>query len=118
MYTPDLTNKIQSIDTEIKALKRRVTDLEKLLGQSISQSHLKSSESATRMLINSNAQGIRDIEEKLAKITLPDDTRYYLEESEVQDFRSNFQKMTALMVDVRNLYDQMVAYISNTTPTI
>jgi len=116
-YSPDLSNKIRAMDADIKALTKRVADLENILGMSVSLSHLKTSEEATKVLINSNAQNIRDIEEKLSKITLPDDTRYYLEESEVQDFRSNFQKLNALMVDVRNLYDQMVAYLANNTPT-
>jgi len=42
-------------------------------------------------------ESLRVIEAKLAKVLLPDDTRYYLQESEISNFRRNFRQLRMMM---------------------
>jgi len=61
-------------------------------------------------LIKDNSTIVRDLETKLAKIILPDQTKYYLEEGEVSDFKSNFSRLNAMMAKFEKLYSNLVAY--------
>lgn len=115
MMTQDISNRFISVENSIKDLSKRIKLLELAIGANVGQSQLKLSDSALQLKIDNNSSLMRKLEDKLSKITLPEDTRYYLEESEVQDFRANFQKLSALMVDVESLYDNMVAYLANET---
>tara|TARA_Y100000310_G_C20585002_1_gene764929 strand:+ start:319 stop:708 length:390 start_codon:yes stop_codon:yes gene_type:complete len=115
LLNPNLKAKITNIEREIINIKGTLDNLERLFGNSPNQAQFKKLEQELNVSIRSNSSRITKIEEKLSKISLPADTRFYLEESEVRDFRANFQKLTALMTDVENLYDTMVAYLSNAT---
>lgn len=115
LLTPDLTNQLTRIEKEIDKIKARITNLENLFGGSVSTSQLNLTDHRLRGLIQSNSALITDIQEKISMIYLPDETRYYLKESEIDDFRANFQKLAAMISDVEQLYDSLVAYVANTT---
>jgi hypothetical protein len=113
LITSTLENKIKNIEKDIKTMKTQIASLQTLFGSSPSTSDMNLSENVLRGLINTNRELITDIEERLTKVILPDETRYYLEESEVESFRANFQKLVAMMTDVEQTYDAIVAYTAN-----
>lgn len=113
LLNPDISNQLEAIRTDIKRLQTQAKTLENLYGACVTLSDLGLSENRTKQLIADNSEQITKNQEKLSLVSLPEDTRYYLEESEIEDFRSNFQKLVAMMTDVQNLYDSMVAYVSN-----
>lgn len=115
LNNPDLSNQLELIKTDIATLKRQVANLEKLYGAAITTTELGLTEKTLKTLINNNGELINELQQKLALVILPDDTRFFLEKSEVEDFRSNFQKLAAMMADVEQLYKDMVAYLANAT---
>lgn len=115
LYTPDLSNTIKNLERDIKTLQAKVVNLQNLYGKSVSTSQLKLSEKRLKELIYANSTLISRLEEKLSLVSLPDETKYFLKQSEIEDFRSNFQKLAAMIADVNELYDSLVAYVSNTT---
>jgi len=66
-------------------------------------------------LVKDNSSIIQQLETKLAKIILPDQTKYYLEEGEVADFKSNFARLNAMMSKFEKLYSNLVAYTAMNT---
>jgi archaellum component FlaC len=115
LLTPDLTNQLTRIEKDIDRLKGQIQGLQSLFGNSVSTSQLNLVDNRVRQLISSNAGLISNVEERLSMVALPKETRYYLQESEIEDFRANFQKLAAMIADVNELYDSLVAYVSNTT---
>jgi len=61
-------------------------------------------------IIKDNNTIIKDLEQKLAMIYLPSETRFYLEDNEVADFKSNFSRLNAMMAKFDTLYKNLVAY--------
>jgi len=64
-------------------------------------------------LIRVSNISIQLLEEKLSKVILPEATRLYLDEGEVQSFQSNFNTLKAMMTKFNTLYRNLVAYNSN-----
>ena len=95
-----LYNQLQSQMNIINGLSGRITPLESNSGTYISYSSLQSSISELQSNIDSINNTITGIESQLNKITLPSDTRYYLEESEITDFRNHFRQLRAMMSDL------------------
>ncbi len=113
LFTPQLENTLKNMQLDIKTVQAQVQNLQNLFGNSVSLSQLKLSENRMRQLIADNSGLITNLEEKLSLVSLPDETKYFLKESEIEDFRSNFQKLAAMIADVNELYVSMVAYVSN-----
>lgn len=113
LHTPELFDQISTINRELNNINDRITNLQNLFGNSASLSQLKLSEKRLKQLISANDSIVRQLENKLSMINTPEETRFYLEQSEVEDFRSNFQKLAAMIADVNDLYNTMVAYVSN-----
>lgn len=118
LLDPDISNQLKAIKSDIRRLQSQMSVLENVIGATATISDLGLTEKRLKQLIHDNSTEITKNQQKLSIVMLPDDTRYFLEESEVEDFRSNFRKLTALMTDVQNLYDSMVSYVSNISKTL
>lgn len=113
LTTQQLEAKIMTLETKVKGLQSQINTLNtKLLARSTT-SDLRRTETIIKELIRDNAKLIGDLEEKLAKIILPENTRYYLEQGEVSQFQSNFNQLRAMMASFKKLYDSLVAYTAN-----
>ncbi len=108
-----LTLELQQLRTTVTGLQVSVAELTQNTNSRVMMSDLVRSETNLDNKIKDLAELISKIEQKLAKISLPDDTRYYLEESEVADFRSNFNKLLAMLTSFEQLYKNLVAYSVN-----
>ena len=95
-----LYNAIESLKKLVIANSSRITDLENNAGIYITQSSLQSSVSDLEQSIKNMNDTILGIENKLQKINLPEGTRFYLEESEVSDFRNHFRQSRSMMSEL------------------
>jgi len=108
-----LTLELQQLRTVVTGLQLSVAELTQNTNSRVMMSDLARSETNLNNKIKDLGEMIVKIEEKLAKISVPDDTRYYLEESEIADFRSNFNKLLAMLASYEQLYKNLVAYSVN-----
>ena len=118
-----------SIDPRVNKLDVRVDNLEKVVSQlvalmstlekdvkaKINTGELARSEARMEELIRDNSRLINDIQRQLALVVLPETSRYYLERSEVEDFRSNFNRLQAVLATVEQLHKNLVAYNAGLT---
>ena len=63
-----------------------------------------------RDLIRTTSITVNKLEEKLAKVILPEETRFYLTGDEVLNFQSNFNTLKAMMNKFDKLYKNLVNY--------
>lgn len=115
LYNPDLTNQLELMKKDIAVLQEQVKNLTTLFGSAVTLSDLGLSEKRLKTLTSNNGELINEIQQKLSLVVLPNDTRFFLEQSEIEDFRNNFQKLVAMIADVEILYKDMVSYVSNAT---
>lgn len=112
-----LTNDFKLIQNQFSAIIAEFRELQQNVNSRPQLSDLARSETNLKSAIDGNAQIINTLEEKLALVNRPKDTRYYLSQSEVADFRSNFSKLLAMITQFETLYKNLVAYQSNVTST-
>jgi hypothetical protein len=108
-----LQNRISQLEKLISATQVQIAAIQDSVKSCIRLSDLKNSENNTAVQTNSLKSITNSLEQRLSMVKLPEETRYYLEESEVVSFRSNFTKLAAMMADFEKLYSNLVAYNSN-----
>ena len=106
----ELNNRMTKLETAVKAQSARITLLENELGKYATQGQLKTSEGNTKNIINENSSLINSLEQKLLTIAIPQDTRYYLSNTEIEDFRNNYRRLIAMMTDAERLYQSLISY--------
>lgn len=107
-----LYNSIESMKKSINSLSGRVSDLENISGIYITESTLSTSIRQVNDTISDLNKVIGGIESKLQKITLPEDTKYYLEQSEISNFRKNFRQLRVMMTEVENSRQAMIKLLA------
>lgn len=107
-----LYNSIESLKTSINSLSSRVSTLENISGIYVTQSTQDTAIRTVNDTISDLNKAIGDIENKLKKITLPEDTKYYLEESEISNFRKNFRQLRVMMTEVENSRQAMIKLLA------
>ena len=113
----NVIDRITILETSNRLLTERVKQLEHQLPKYATQGQLKISESNTKNIINQNSILINNIQKQLETISIPDDSRYYLNTTEISDFRTNYQRLIAMIADAERLYQTLIAYtVQNTTP--
>lgn len=109
----EVVNQLNSLRKEIKLLSNKVDRFETAIAVTCTKNELIISEELLRNLISNINNNINLLNEKLSIISIPQETRYYLEENELLNFRNNTQKLTAMIADVEELYKNIVAYVTN-----
>lgn len=107
-----LYNQIESLKKVMAGVSDRTSALETISGIYITQASLQTSMRDMNDKLNSMNSSINDIEVKLQKISLPDNTRYYLEESEIVDFRTNFKQLRVMMTELEKSRQAMIRLMS------
>jgi len=115
LTTEQIASKFNNIDLIIKGFTVQLERFNADLSNKANLTDLTRGLDEIRELIRSTASTVQDLEEKLTKIILPEDTRLYLDEGEVQSFQSNFNALKAMMTKFDKLYKNLVAYQSNLT---
>ena len=107
------------IASKLNILERSVANIQNTLSQMqddidarLHLSELNTTAQELQSLIRDNAELIVENQTRLSKVLLPDETRYYLEEGDVEAFKSNFGKMKAMLARFERLYDTVVAYVA------
>lgn len=115
LTTEQIEARLNSIDIKIKGL---ILQLDRISAELNGKSNITDFNRTIREieeLIKSNAIVIQALEEKLSKVLLPKETRFYLEEGEVSNFQSNFNTLKAMMTKLDKLYKNLIAYQANLT---
>ena len=110
-----LENKILVLETKIKGI---IVTIERIASDLVSKSSgadLSRLDSQLRELITDVSSTVNNLDAKLTKVILPEETRYYLEEGEVTSFQSNFNKLKSMMIQFEKLYNNLVAYEARRT---
>lgn len=107
-----LENSIKTLSKQIKGLESRIKTLETNIKAYVLKSDLSSGTADLRDSVDSLNAAVQDIETKLQKIVLPEDTRLYLQESEVADFRAHFRQLRALAAEVERSRQAMIRLMS------
>ncbi|MCK9428880.1 MAG: hypothetical protein M0R17_02565 [Candidatus Omnitrophica bacterium] len=113
LTTEQIEVKLNNLDQKIKGVVVLIERLSSDISAKTNITDLNRNVSELRDLIKDNATFIGSLEEKLAKIILPEETRYYLNEGEVSSFQSNFNTLKAMMNKMDTLYKNIVNYQSN-----
>lgn len=108
-----LTNENKVMRAQIEALQDLLAELKQDINSRPMLSDIDSSETNLEAQIRDNSTLINQLERQLSKVVLPEDTRYYLSQTEVADFRSNFGKLLAMIASFEKLYKNLVAYSAN-----
>lgn len=112
LTTTQMEAKILNLETQIKGLVTKINNVTTEVNGKTNVVDANRNNADLRALITDNGTLISNVEEKLAKVILPEETRYYLTEGEVTDFQSNFNQLKAMMISFEKLYKNLVAYSS------
>lgn len=113
LSTDQIETRLNNIDTKLRGIVVQIDRVNADLSNKVNIPDLSRSIEELRELIRVSAQTIQELEEKLTKIILPEDTRLYLAEGEVQNFQSNFNTLRAMMTKFDKLYKNLVSYQAN-----
>lgn len=115
LTTEQMETKLVALERYIAGLQEQMNKLKTDLEARALTSDLRRTESLLRDLIRDNSRLINTIEQRLSKVILPEETRYYLDQGEVEQFQSNFNQLRAMMAAFDKLYKNLVAYASANT---
>lgn len=107
-----LSNSIQGIKKNLNGVESRVSDIEKKSNTYITQASLQSSIGEVNANVSSLNDTLSNLEVKLQKVSLPDSTRYYLEESEIADFRNHFRQLRTMMSELEKTRQSFIRLAS------
>lgn len=105
-----LVEKVNNLSSKIDSVVKALNIMQKDINSRVRLSDLSSTETEFKSVLNSQGTTIVDIEKKLSKITLPEETRYYLTETEVGSFKSDFSKLKAMLAKFETLYKNLVSF--------
>ena len=108
----ELTNRVVKLEQQMKAVLADIELLKVEMNKYATQGQVKTSEANTKNIINQNSILINDIQQQLQTIVIPDDTKYYLKNSEIEEFRSNYTRLIALVTDAEKLHQSIIAYVA------
>jgi predicted nucleic acid-binding Zn-ribbon protein len=115
MAEPTLTSLYNSYITlkkSVSGIESRVKVVEDKFAAYVSTSELNTESRRLEALIQDANDTIETIETKLQKIELPADTRYYLEEAEITDFRNHFRQLRVFFSEVENSRKAMIRLLA------
>jgi Mg2+ and Co2+ transporter CorA len=107
--------KFNSLEKDISEIQNALSQMQDDIRSRLHLSELQVATNELRALISDNSDLIVDIEKRIAKVLLPEETQYYLEEGDVESFKSNFSKLKAMMARFERLYNNLVAYQARIT---
>jgi len=105
-----IENRLTKLEVAMHAIVDRMNTMDASLAKYATHGQLKTSEANTKNIINSNSILINNLEQKLLTISIPSDTRYYLSTTEIEDFRTDFSKLLAMLADGERLYQSIISY--------
>jgi uncharacterized protein YukE len=115
LTTEQIASKFNNIDLKLEGFKNQLERMNNDLSNKANLTDLSRGLEELKELIRSTASTVQQLEQRLSKVLLPEETRMYLAEGEVQSFQSNFNALKAMMTKFDKLYKNLVAYNSNLT---
>jgi len=108
-----ILNKINVLEKNVSDINVAINKIISLLNSYVKTSDLVKSENSLLDDIKDLKTSISKLENKLSMIVLPNDTKYYLKQDEIQNFRNTVQQITAMMTSMEQLYTNVVAYTAS-----
>lgn len=105
-----VNNKLEQIEKSLAGIMSILSQMQEDINSRVKLSDVSSIQQEIEAKVRTNAQDISSLQLKLAKVLLPEETRFYLDEGEVSDYQSNFAKLRAMMAKFDILYKNLVAY--------
>lgn len=110
MSDQHIINKLVAIENQIAILKKEINNIQQMVSGKASRSNLLVTEKDINGKIRDLSDIVNKLDQKLTKIKLPEDTKFYLETVEIETFRSNMKQLLAMMASFEKLYQNLVAY--------
>jgi len=95
-----LQNSINSIRKDDEALLSRIKVIEDRLEVFATRSELLTEVNRINTSLEEFNCALIKVEERLKKIILPEETRFFLQESEITDFRNHFRQLRTFMAEL------------------
>ena len=108
-----IESKFNRITVELSGIKLQIRRIVDDLNNKIDANDLNRNITTLKALIDTQSSLISDVENRLSKVVLPEETRYYLKEGEVASFQSNLNTMKAMLANMDKMYKNIVAFQSN-----
>jgi len=102
--------KLNLLEKDIASINNLLAQMQDDIKSRLHLSELQITTAELKQLITDNSNLIVDIEKRLALVLLPTETQYFLEEGDVESFKSNFSQLKAMMSRFERLYNNLVAY--------
>lgn len=106
-YT-DLVAKIKTLSNTVKGLQDDIRRIDGTLDIVARKSDLETEAIRLRSDLSNISSVVTTLNDKLNKITLPDDTRYYMGEEELRNLRNKIRQMNSLIVKLEDLEKTIV----------
>lgn len=113
LTTTQIEAKLNNIDNKIKGIILRLDNQDITVSGKSTLADLNRMRTELELLIKDQATVLNNLETKLSKVKLPEETRYYLQEGEVKDFQANFNSLKAMMTSFKKMFESLTAYVSN-----
>jgi hypothetical protein len=113
LTTEQIENRLNILDTKIKGFSIQLERMSADIANKSNITDMLRNIEELKSLIRDNNIILQTLEEKLSKVILPEQTRLYLDEGEVESFQSNFNTLKAMMTKLDRLSHNLVAYQSN-----
>lgn len=110
-YT-ELNNKINTLKERINELKNNYDVMQATLSICVRKSDLTSESTRLSNDITNMSDVITKLETKLAKVLLPEDTKYYLDEDELKNIRNKIRQMNALIIRLQELEKHVITTLN------
>lgn len=104
----EIINKITILNNEIKAIKEDVRTINGTLDIVPRKSDLETEAIRLRSDLANMSSVVNTLSDKLNKISLPDQTRYYMDEDELRNLRNKIRQMNALITTLQELEKKIV----------
>lgn len=108
-----LDNELSKISKNIIEINKRIDAMYQLFSSTATISDLRVLKKELDNKSQATSTLVRELESRLNMIKTPEETRFYLSESEIEDFRKNFTKLITMVADINDTYVQLTTYMSS-----
>jgi len=104
----EIIRKLSTLETRIKTSENKIRLIEGTLSICVRKSDLQIESSRLGTDIKNMSSVVTELETKLNKVYLPEDTKYYLDEDELRDLRNKIRQLNAILIRMSSLESTIV----------
>jgi len=104
------------LDSKIAVLTKRIGDLETKISSLQTVSDADAREAAIRSLMDEFETDMQDLSNKLAVVQLPDETKYFLSEAEINFIKTTIKEIKTLKAEVDQVLQTVISKVKYMQP--